>query len=151
MATVLDGVDAVRKIAGSELGTSPWREITQEQVNTFADATGDHQWIHVDTERAKDGPYGGTIAHGFLTLSLIPVLFAQTVKVTGIRMALNYGLNKVRFPQPVPVGSRLRAQVRNQAVDDVTGGVQATYQITIEMEDATKPVCVAEFISRYVG
>jgi acyl dehydratase len=151
MATVLDGVDAVRKIAGSELGTSPWREITQEQVNTFADATGDHQWIHVDTERAKDGPYGGTIAHGFLTLSLIPVLFAQTVKVTGIRMALNYGLNKVRFPQPVPVGSRLRAQVRNQAVDDVTGGVQATYQITIEMEGATKPVCVAEFISRYVG
>jgi len=151
MTIVLNGVDAVRKIAGQGLGASPWQEISQKQVDMFADATGDHQWIHVDAERAKGGPYGGTIAHGFLTVSLIPVLVAQTVKVTGIKIALNYGLNKVRFPQPVPVGARVRAQVRNQAVDDFTGGVLATYRVTIEMEGATKPVCVAEFISRYVG
>ncbi|CUU58610.1 dehydratase [Frankia sp. CcI49] len=150
MATI-DGIDGLRKLQGQELGTSSWREITQEQVNGFADATGDWQWIHVDVERAKDGPFKTTIAHGYLTLSLIPVISADVAQVTGIKLALNYGLNKVRFPQPVPVGSRVRGIVRNLSVDDVPGGVQAVNQVTIEMEGATKPVCVAETVVRYLA
>ncbi|EFC83962.1 MaoC family dehydratase [Parafrankia sp. EUN1f] len=150
MATI-DGIDGLRKLQGQELGTSSWREITQEQVNGFADATGDWQWIHVDVERAKDGPFKTTIAHGYLTLSLIPVISADVAQVTGIKLALNYGLNKVRFPQPVPVGSRVRGIVRNLTVEDVPGGVQAVNQVTIEMEGATKPVCVAETVVRYLA
>jgi len=149
VVTTVQGIEGAKALAGQDWGTSTWIEVTQEQVNTFADATGDHQWIHVDVERAKTGPFGAPIAHGFLTLSLIPVLFHDVVHIEGISMAVNYGLNKVRFPAPVPVGSKLRAHVKNLAVEDVTGGVQVINQITIEHEGGTKPVCVAEFISRY--
>ena len=149
MVTTVQGVEGAKAIAGQDWGSSNWIEVTQQQVNTFADATGDHQWIHVDVERAKAGPFGGPVAHGFFTLSLIPVLFLDAVHVEGISMAVNYGLNKVRFPAPVPVGSKLRAHIRNLAVEDVAGGVQVINQITIEIEGGTKPVCVAEFISRY--
>ncbi|MCK9901373.1 MaoC family dehydratase [Parafrankia sp. FMc2] len=149
MATI-DGIDELRKLQGQELGTSPWREVTQEQVNNFAAATGDWQWIHTDVERAKDGPFKTTIAHGFLTLSLLPVIVADTAAVTGISLALNYGLNKVRFPQPVPVGSRVRGVVRNLSIEDVKGGVQVVNQVTIELEGATKPACVAESVVRYL-
>lgn len=149
MATI-DGIDELRKLQGQELGTSPWREVTQEQVNNFAAATGDWQWIHTDVERAKDGPFKTTIAHGFLTLSLLPVIVADTAPVTGISLALNYGLNKVRFPQPVPVGSRVRGVVRNLSIEDVKGGVQVVNQVTIELEGTTKPACVAESVVRYL-
>src|SRR3954469_5048232 len=128
MARTINGIDELKKAVGDELGTSDWLEITQERVNTFADATGDHQWIHVDPERAKDGPFGGTIAHGYLTMSLGPVLLPQVVTVTGFSMALNYGLDKLRFPSPVPVGSKLRLSAKLLAVDDVKGGVQTTYE-----------------------
>ncbi|MBX6388015.1 MAG: MaoC family dehydratase [Frankia sp.] len=149
MTTKIEGIDGAKALVGQDWGTSNWVEVTQEQVNTFADATGDHQWIHVDVERAKQGPFGGPIAHGFLTLSLIPVLFHDAIEVTGISMAVNYGLNKVRFPAPVPVGSKIRAHIRNLSVEDVPNGVQIVNQVTIEREGQTKPVCVAEFISRY--
>jgi acyl dehydratase len=149
--TTIDGIEGAKKLAGQEWGTSPWREITQEQVNLFADATGDHQWIHVDVEKAKDGPFKTTIAHGFLTLSLIPVLVAETVTVTNISMALNYGLNKVRFPAPVPVGSKVRAHITNLSVEDVPGGVQITNRITMKLAGQDKPACVAEFLSRYLA
>jgi acyl dehydratase len=149
MGTTVHGIEGAKALAGQDWGTSGWFEITQQQVDTFADATGDHQWIHVDVEKARSGPFGGTIAHGFLTLSLIPVLFHDVVHVEGISMAVNYGLNKVRFPAPVPIGSKLRAQIKNLTVEDVAGGVQVINQITIEREGGTKPVCVAEFISRY--
>ncbi|MBL7499907.1 MaoC family dehydratase [Frankia sp. CNm7] len=149
MATTIQGIEGAKALAGQDWGTSGWVEVTQEQVNTFADATGDHQWIHVDVEKAKTGPFGGPIAHGFLTLSLIPVLFHDVVHVEGISMAVNYGLNKVRFPAPVPVGAKLRAHIKNLSVEDVQGGVQVINQITIELEGQAKPVCVAEFISRY--
>mgnify|MGYP001284947552 CR=1 FL=1 len=151
MSRTFEGIEELKKAAGEEFGTSSWHEVTQEQVNTFADATGDHQWIHVDVEKAKNGPFKTTIAHGFLTLSLIPVLYSEVMKVTGISMALNYGLNKVRFPSPVPVGSKVRANVKNISVEDVPGGVQVTNLITIEREGGEKPVCVAEFISRYLA
>jgi len=123
--------------------------VTQEQVGLFADATGDHQWIHLDAERAKTGPFGGTIAHGFLTLSLAPLLVQEVVEVPDASIVINYGLNKVRFPAPMPVGSRVRADVSCVAVDDVPGGQQATYAVTFEREGGTKPVCVAELLLRY--
>ena len=149
--TTIDGIAGVRELAGREWGTSPWAEITQEQVNTFADATDDHQWIHVDAEKAKAGPFGTTIAHGFLTLSLVSALVAETVTVVNVSMSLNYGLNKVRFPTPVPVGAKLRAHVKNVSVDDVPGGVQAVNLITIELAGQPKPACVVEFITRYLA
>ncbi|CAO5237335.1 MaoC family dehydratase [Frankia sp. AgKG'84/4] len=149
MTKSINGVEELRAVAGQELGTSPWREVTQAQVNLFADATDDHQWIHVDTERAKEGPFKQTIAHGFLTLSLVPALLGEVVKFSGFRLALNYGLNKVRFPTPVPVGARVRGHVKNLSVEDVKGGVQSVTQITVEVEGSAKPACVAEFISRY--
>src|SRR5437868_9076949 len=121
MARTINGIEELKALVGEELGTSDWLEITQERVNTFADATGDHQWIHVDPERAKDGPFGGTIAHGYLTTSLGPVLLPQVVVVSGFSMALNYGLNKVRFPSPVPVGSKLRLGAELLEVEDVKG------------------------------
>jgi acyl dehydratase len=148
---MIDGIAGVLAMAGQEWGTSPWHEVTQEQVNTFADATSDHQWIHVDIEKAKAGPFGTTIAHGFLTLSLIPVLVAETVTVSNISMALNYGLDKVRFPTPVPVGSKLRAHIENLSVREVPGGVQAANRVTIEVEGLAKPACVAEFLTRYLA
>jgi acyl dehydratase len=130
----------LRDRAGQHLGTSPWHEITQEQVNLFADATGDHQWIHVDPERAAAGPYGRTIAHGYLTLSL---------DVSDASITVNYGLNRVRFPAPLPVGSLVRADITCAAVEEVTGGLQATLVLTFECEGGGKPVCVAEVLFRY--
>ena len=149
MALVTLKVDELHNQVGQHLGAGPWHEITQEQVGLFADATGDHQWIHVDPERAKTGPYGRTVAHGFLTLSLAPELLLEVVEVADASIVINYGLNKVRFPAPVPVGSRVRADVTCVAVDDVPAGKQATYAITFELEGGTKPVCIAELLLRY--
>jgi acyl dehydratase len=150
MARTINGIDELKSLVGEQLGTSDWLEITQERVNQFADATGDHQWIHVDPERAKDGPFGGTIAHGYLTLSLMPALLPQVVSVTGFSLAVNYGLNKVRFPSPVPVGSKLRLSAELAAVEDVNGGVQSTYRVTFEVEGQEKPACVAESLVRWL-
>jgi acyl dehydratase len=129
--------------AGADLGATAWREITQEQVDGFADTTGDHQWIHVDTERAASGPYGGTIAHGMLTLSLVPVLIGETVSVNAT-YGLHYGFEKVRFTAPVPVGSRIRAHVTVLRTAPVEGGTKATFGVTVEIEGGSKPACVAE-------
>jgi len=133
---------------GDTFGPSSWIEITQERIDRFADATGDHQWIHVDPERAKDGPFGSTIAHGYLTLSLIPVATFEVVPASG-RMGINYGANRVRFPAPVPVGSRVRASFEVVAVEEIQGGDQVTMTATVEREGGDKPVCVAEVISRH--
>jgi acyl dehydratase len=135
--------------AGLELGPSEWTEVAQERVNLFADATGDHQWIHVDPERAAAGPFGGTIAHGFLTLSLLPQWTFALMHVEDASAAINYGLNRVRFPAPVPVGSRVRASYRIADVAEVEGGVQITTVATVEREGGEKPVCVAETLTRY--
>jgi acyl dehydratase len=148
--TVLDGVDAVLAAAGTHLGYSDWLEITQDRIDGFAEATGDHQWIHVDPEKAKDGPFGTTIAHGYLTLSLSNHFLPQIVEVQGISMGINYGVDKVRFPTPVPVGSRIRAGAELLAVQEIEGGVQATTRVTIELEGAPKPACVIESLSRYL-
>jgi len=137
-------------LTGQEVAVSDWTTITQEQVNQFAQATGDHQWIHVDIERAKAGPYGGTIAHGFLTLSLIPAFFISSLNVVEKRMGVNYGLNKVRFTAPVPVGSRLRARLKLLSSEPIDqGGVQMTWSVAIEREGLVKPVCIAESLARY--
>jgi len=139
----------LKELIGQEVAVSGWTEITQERVNQFAEATGDLQWIHVDVERSKkESPFGGPVAHGFLTLSLLPKLMADAVSVPDVKMGVNYGLNKVRFPAPVPVGSRLRAHMTLQAVEDIPGGAQVTWLVTIEREGSDKPVCVAESISR---
>ena len=150
MARTINGVDDLKALVGQHLGSSDWHEITQERVNLFAEATGDHQWIHVDPERAKDGPFGGTIAHGYLTMSLGPVLMPEVVTVTGFSLALNYGLNKLRFPSPVPVGSKLRLSVELVDVEDVPGGVQSTYRMTFEVDGQDKPACVAEALYRWL-
>ena len=150
MTTILNGPEELKAKVGEHLGYSPWLEITQERVHLFAEATGDHQWIHVDVERAKkESPFGGPIAHGYLTLSLAPSLLPQVVQVTGFPMAVNYGAGKVRFPSPVPVGSNLRIGAVLDSVDDVTGGVQVQMTLTFEVEGATKPSCVAEVLFRY--
>ena len=139
-------------LVGTELGTSEWYEVTQEHVNLFADATGDHQWIHVDPERAtKESPFGGPIAHGYLTLSLLVPLFGGVLRVTDTVMGVNYGLNKVRFPAPVPVGSKVRLTATLKAVDEVAGGLQLTMATVIEREGGDKPVCIAEPVYRYYG
>ena len=148
-ARIINGIDELKTLKGEHLGYSDWVEITQERVNTFADATGDHQWIHVDVERAKAGPFGGPIAHGYLTLSLGPMLSPQIFGVSGISMGVNYGCGKVRFPSPVPVGSKVRAGAELVSVEDVAGGAQVTMQVTFEVEGAAKPSCVAEVIYRY--
>jgi len=137
-------------LAGQEVTVSDWITITQEQVNQFAQATGDHQWIHVDVEKAKAGPFGGPIAHGFLTLSLIPNFFESSLKIVETRMGVNYGLNKVRFMAPVPVGSRLRARLKllkSEPIDN--GGAQMMWEVAIEREGSMKPVCVAESLARH--
>jgi acyl dehydratase len=149
MTTIINGIDELKSKVGDHVGYSDWHEVTQEQVNLFADATGDHQWIHIDVEKAKAGPFGGPIAHGYLTLSLTPVLLAEVMAVTGISMGVNYGLNKLRFPSPVPVGSKLRAGAKLLEVTDVSGGVQVAIEVTFEVEGGTKPVCVAEVLFRY--
>ena len=147
--TTINGIGGLRSLVGEHLGYSDWVEVTQDRINRFADATEDHQWIHVDVDRAQAGPFGGPIAHGYLTLSLAARFAEEVVQVTGISMGINYGLNKVRFPSPVPAGSRLHAGVKVLAVDDVAGGAQATMEMTIETEDASKPACVAEILFRY--
>jgi acyl dehydratase len=135
---------------GEHLGWSDWREITQERVDQFADATDDHQWIHVDRERAAaESPFGGTIAHGYLTLALVAPMLGELIHVDGVSMGINYGLDRVRFPAPVPVGSRVRASYRIVDVSEVEGGVQVTTAATVEREGSEKPVCVAETVSRY--
>jgi acyl dehydratase len=139
---------ALAEAAGEHLGYSSWREIDQKTVDLFAQATGDEQWIHVDPERAARGPFKGTIAHGFLTLSLLPVITADVYRVEGVRMAVNYGLNKVRFPSPVPVGSRVRGGVELVEVTPVEGGVQVVARVTVETEGGSKPACVAESVAR---
>src|SRR5262249_14492074 len=133
---------------GEEFADDEWLEVTQEQIDQFAAATGDHQWIHVDRERAAEGPYGRTIAHGFLTLALMVPLSNQVVQVTGARMGVNYGLDRVRFITPVPVGSRVRAKVKFTALHEVEGGYQLSRTVTIELEGAEKPACVAESLVR---
>jgi acyl dehydratase len=149
MTTKIDGIDGLKALVGQHIGYSEWHEVTQEQVNLFADATGDHQWIHVDVERAKAGPFGGPIAHGYLTLSLTPTLLTEVMAVSGISMGVNYGLNKLRFPSPVPVGSKVRAGVELGGVEDTPGGAQVTLNVTYEVEGGTKPACVAEVLFRY--
>jgi acyl dehydratase len=148
-ARIFASPDELRTAVGEELGTSGWLEIDQKRIDLFADATGDHQWIHVDPEKAAGGPFGTTIAHGYLTLSLIPSLMPEVLRVEGVKMGVNYGVNKVRFPAPVPVGSRLRATGRIVEVSEVPGGVQLVIAITIEREGGDKPVCVAETVARF--
>ena len=136
-------------LVGQEVAVSDWLTITQDQVNRFAEATGDHQWIHVDVERAKAGPFGAPIAHGFLTLSLLPQFFASAFEIRNSGMGVNYGLNKVRFTSPVPVGSRLRGRMKLLACEPIdNGGMQMTWQVTVEREGADKPACIAESLAR---
>jgi acyl dehydratase len=150
MTRIMNGLDELKAQAGADLGRTGWVEITQERVNAFADATGDHQWIHVDTGRAAAGPFGGTIAHGYLTLSMIIPLFSELLEVRGISMAINYGLDKVRFPTPVPVGSRIRLAAALGAVEDAgINAVQVAADFTVEAEGVAKPACVAQAIYRY--
>jgi acyl dehydratase len=138
----------LKELVGQEIGVSDWITVTQERIQLFADATNDHQWIHVDVERAKAGPFGTTIAHGFLTLSLLPEMAASAFGVRETRMGVNYGLNKVRFPAPVPSGSRLRGRFKLIGYDPLEGGAQITVQVTMEREGSDKPVCIAESIAR---
>ncbi|MEV0263319.1 MaoC family dehydratase [Streptomyces sp. NPDC050617] len=146
---IFTSLDELRAAVGEELGTSDWLEVDQKRIDLFAEATGDHQWIHVDPERAAEGPFGSTIAHGYLTLALLPALVPQVMRVDNIKMGVNYGTNKVRFPSPVPVGSRLRASARVAEVTEVPGGVQLTTTVTVEREGSEKPACVAETVSRF--
>jgi acyl dehydratase len=149
---ILDGADEIRDAVGTHLGYSEWVLVTQERVNRFADATGDHQWIHVDVERAeRESPYGGTIAHGYLTMSMSNELVPQVVRMTGFAMGINYGVDKVRFPSAVKVGSRIRAGVVIADVTDVAGGIQVKMAITIEVEGSDKPACVIESLARWVA
>lgn len=146
---VIQTLAELKSLVGQEVALTDWLVVEQERVNLFAQATGDHQWIHTDVERSqRESPFGGTIAHGFLTLSLIPQFLEQSVNMTDVKMALNYGLNKVRFPSPVLVGSRLRARLQVQAVEDIPDGAQVTWLLTMEAEGVNKPVCVAELITR---
>ena len=149
MATHVKSSEELKALVGSHLGYSDYLTVTQEKVNLFADATGAHQWIHVDPERAKSGPFGQTIAHGYLTLSLIPVLLGGVMHVDNVKMGVNYGTNKVRFTNPVPVGSEIRAGATLASVEDVTGGVQVALDVTVEVKDAAKPSCVAQVVFRY--
>lgn len=147
-ARVITGVEGLKAAVGEHLGYSEYIEISQERVNQFAEATGDHQWIHVDVERAKSGPFGGPIAHGYLTLSLGPMLYPTVVRIEGFSMGVNYGANKVRFPSPVPVGSKIRLGVKLLETEEIANGVQMTMEFTFECEGAAKPSCVAEIIFR---
>ena len=149
-ATTLDGPDAVRAHVGHHLGYSEWLLVDQDRVNLFADATGDHQWIHVDVERAKTGPFGAPIAHGYLTLSLSNLFLPQIVEVVGFSTGVNYGVDKVRFPSPVKVGDRVRAGAELTEVSDVTNGLQTKIVITIEVEGSSKPACIIESLSRWL-
>lgn len=141
--------EALLNAAGADLGVTEWLEITQERVNQFADATGDHQWIHVDPERAAKGPFGGCIAHGYLTLSLVNLFLPQLIEVQNLQMGVNYGCDKVRFPAPVPVGSRIRGRGEVVQVEQIKQSVQATIRVTVEIEGSDRPGCVIDTISRY--
>ncbi len=145
---VFDGVDDLRSAVGTQLGTGEWVTIDQKQIDIFADATDDHQWIHTDPERAETGPFKGPIAHGYLTLSLLPPLWCEVLQIDGITMTVNYGLNKVRFTAPVPVGARVRANVELTDVTDVEGGVQVLTKVTVEIEGSERPALVAEWLTR---
>jgi acyl dehydratase len=148
----LTGLDEVKAHVGKELGVSDWQEVTQEKVDRFAEVTGDDQWIHVDPERARESPFGGTIAHGYYTLSLAPRFSYDMFKFEGFAFGLNYGLNRVRFPSPMPVGGKVRMRAKLAAVEDIAGGAQITTELTFEREGGEKPVCVAESLSRvYLG
>ncbi|MEV4144461.1 MaoC family dehydratase [Amycolatopsis sp. NPDC049691] len=148
---IFSDIGELAAAAGEELGSSDWLVVDQERIDAFADATGDHQWIHVDPARAAGGPFGGTIAHGLLTLSLLPTFQHQIYRVDGVRMAVNYGLNKVRLPAPVPVGAKLRATSKLVEVEQLEGAVQAVVATTIEIEGGAKPACVVESIVRYLA
>ncbi len=147
----ITGLEELKGAEGQVLGTSDWHEVTQADVDAFADVTGDHQWIHVDVERAKETPFGGTIAHGYFTLSLIPLLSRQVFGMEGFTFALNYGLNRVRFPSPMPVGGKVRCTVKVAEVQEIPGGAQTTMEMTLEREGGEKPVCVAETLVRAYG
>lgn len=149
--TVIQGIDELQASVGKELGTTDWLEITQARIDQFAEATGDHQWIHVDPERAKSGPFGATIAHGYLTMSLSNYFLPQIVEVRGVSMGINYGVDKVRFPNPVRVGARVRGRAQLAGVEPIKGGVQAKIVITIDIEGQDKPACVIESLSRYLA
>jgi acyl dehydratase len=148
---IINGIEELKTLIGQEVAASEWFEVTQSRINAFADATEDHQWIHIDVDRAgTDSPFHSTIAHGFLTLSLLPHLAAQAFKVEGdFKMGINYGLNRLRFVSPVPAGSRVRAKFTLQQVEDVAGGVQLTWSVTCEIEGGAKPALVAEWLVRY--
>ncbi|NGP06541.1 MaoC family dehydratase [Rhodococcus sp. 14C212] len=149
MTTTLDNPKALLDLVGRELGRTDWREITQEQVNRFADATGDHQWIHTDPDRAVAGPFGTTIAHGYLTLSLTPLVLAEVLTIDHLGMAVNYGANKVRFPAPVPVGAQVRATVTLTAAVEKPAGIEAVFTLVYEIQGGERPVCVAEVVVVY--
>jgi acyl dehydratase len=146
--TTITGLDELKRYEGKELGTSDWHEVTQEDIDRFADVTGDHQWIHVDTERAKQSPFGGTIAHGYYTLSLAPRFSEQILKLEGFAFGVNYGLNKVRFPAPLPVGGKVRMKAKVASVESIRGGAQLALELTFEHQGGKKPVCVAETLAR---
>ena len=146
----VEGLDGARALAGAEAGPSEWLTVTQARIDAFADCTGDHQWIHVNPERAAAGPFGTTIAHGLLTLSLVVAFWEELVEVQCIRLTVNYGLNRVRFPAPVPVGSRIRGHFRVVGVEEVAGGVQVTAAATVEIEGGAKPACAAELVLRFL-
>jgi acyl dehydratase len=149
MTTIVDGIDSFHDYLGQHIGYSAWRTVAQERINLFADATDDHQWIHVDAEAAAQGPFGGPIAHGYLTLSLAPSFLQEVLQINGMKFGVNYGANKVRFPSPVPVGSDLRMGVTVASVEDVEGGVQVVFEMVMEIRDAPKPACVAQVVYRY--
>ncbi|GHF80653.1 MaoC family dehydratase [Kitasatospora xanthocidica] len=149
MSRTVNGIAGLLELGGTDLGRSEWLEITQERVDTFADATDDHQWIHVDAERAKTGPFGGTIAHGYLSLSLLIPLWSELLEVQGVGMAVNYGLNKVRFPSPVLVGAKIRAHGAIASVTEVKGGAEVTVDLTVEIDGRPKPAAVAQAVYRF--
>ena len=146
MPRTFESLDAFRAAVGEELGTGDWLTVTQDQINLFADATGDHQWIHVDPEKAAQGPFGTTIAHGYLTVSLLPVLATSVYHIDGLTMGLNYGINRLRFPSPVPVDSRIRATATLKEVSDIPIGTQAVIGFVVEIEGVEKPACIADVV-----
>ena len=146
---VVSSIEELKRLAGTEVAVTGWTQVTQEHIREFADATGDHQWIHVDEARAaKESPFGATIAHGFLTLSLLPRLLQEAIEMRGARMGVNYGLNRVRFTGPVPAGSRVRARFRLAACEDIPQGVQMAWEVAVEREGEAKPVLIAEWLTR---
>jgi acyl dehydratase len=149
MSTIVETLDDLRPLVGTSLGSSEWVEIDQARIDTFADATDDHQWVHVDPGRAKNGPFGTTIAHGYLTLALLIPMWTEILDVTQVSAKVNYGLGKVRFPAPVPAGSKIRATATLAALEDITGGVQITIDAVIERDGSDKPACVAQPIFRF--